>query len=299
MQIDHPYTDLTGGQWLSGNLHAHTTFSDGKRGRQEVIDDYAGRGHGFLMLSDHDVFTGPEDYAKLDSRGMVLIPGNEITANGPHMLHVNGSSLVTPHHSRQLAVDEALASGGFVVMNHPNWQDRFDHFSLAQMACLRGPIGMEIYNGVIGRLEGSPYALDKWDQLLSYGRRIWGFANDDSHKECDECGLGWNTVYVREKTVAAVVSALQAGRFYASTGVVISDISVEGNVIRLKTENAERIVALQHWAKRIKTVDAKEIELEVPRMARYVRFECWGRGEQFAWTQPFWVHLTPEERAAK
>jgi hypothetical protein len=34
--------------------------------------------------------------------------------------------------------------------------------------------------------------------------------------------------------------------------------------------------------KRIKAVDAREIELEVPENARYVRFECWGRGESFA-----------------
>ena len=28
-------------------------------------------------------------------------------------------------------------------------------------------------------------------------------------------------------------------------------------------------------------------EIEVPDDARYVRFACWGRGEQFAWPQPF------------
>jgi hypothetical protein len=299
MQIDHPYTNLTGGEWLLGNLHAHTTFSDGKRGRQEVIDDYADRGHGYLMISDHDVFTGPEEHRQLNNRGMVLIPGNEITANGPHMLHVNGSSLVTPHYDRQLAINEALAGGGFVVLNHPNWQDRFDHFTLGHMAALRGHIGMEIYNGVIGRLDGSPYATDKWDLLLSYGQKIWGFANDDSHKETGECGLGWNAVYTREKTVNGIVDALEDGRFYASTGVTINDIQVNGNVIKIKAENAERIVAYQQFAKRIKVEDSNTIEVEVPRMARYVRFECWGRGEKFAWTQPFWVNLTPEERAGK
>jgi hypothetical protein len=85
------------------------------------------------------------------------------------------------------------------------------------------------------------------------------------------------------------VNALQTGRFYASTGVTINHIEVAGNVIRIKTENAERIVAMQHYAKRIKCVDGKDIELEVPDNARYVRFECWGRGESFAWTQPFWI----------
>jgi len=289
MNIEHPYSDLNGGSWLRGNLHAHTAFSDGSRGRQEVIDDYAGRGHGFLMLSDHDVFTGPDEYGPLQSRGLVLIPGNEISAAGPHVLHVNANRRVEPVPNRQVVIDDAIKSGGFVILNHPNWQDRFDHFTLGHMAALRGHIGIEIYNGVIGRLDGSPYATDKWDLLLSYGQRIWGFANDDSHRATGDCGLGWNCVYVRERSVSAIVSALEVGRFYASTGVTISNIQVNGNRIRVETENAERIVAMQHFAKRLKVEDGKSIELEVPADARYVRFECWGSGEQFAWTQPFWV----------
>jgi len=36
-------------------------------------------------------------------------------------------------------------------------------------------------------------------------------------------------------------------------------------------------------------VEGRTIELEVPEGARYVRFECWGDGEAFAWTQPFFI----------
>ncbi len=289
MTIDHPYRDLTGGSWVSGNLHAHTTFSDGKRGRQEVIEDYAARGQHFLMISDHDVFTGAEEYKTLNSRGLVLIPGNEITANGPHMLHVNATRKVEPHVNRQQVIDEAATAGGFVILNHPNWQERFDHFSLGHLGALRGHVGIEIYNGVIGRLDGSPYALDKWDMLLSFGQRTWGFANDDSHLATGDSGLGWNTAYVREKSVDAIMAALRNGQFYASTGVVITSIQVDGNRIRIETENAERVIAMQQLAKRLKVQDGKSIEFDVPETARYIRFECWGRGEQFAWTQPFWI----------
>jgi hypothetical protein len=31
------------------------------------------------------------------------------------------------------------------------------------------------------------------------------------------------------------------------------------------------------------------IEVRVPPEARYVRLECWGPGESFAWTEPFFV----------
>ena len=66
--IEHPYVGLTGGRWLKGNLHSHTTVSDGERTHQEVIDDYASRGYGFLMISDHDVYTSKEELEAFDSR---------------------------------------------------------------------------------------------------------------------------------------------------------------------------------------------------------------------------------------
>jgi hypothetical protein len=290
-QLEHPYGNLTGGRWLRGNLHAHTTRSDGTRPQQEVIDDYARRGFNYLMLSDHDVCTAEEDYKALNPKGLILIPGNEVSAAGPHLLHVHAESRVEPDANRQKVIDDIRKGRGFAVMNHPNWHANFNHCSIEKLQEWSGYQGIEVFNGVIGRLDGSPYATNKWDMLLNSGRKpCWGYANDDSHREGDlENGLGWNTVYVRENTCAAVVDALRNGRFYPSTGVTITKVEVEGMRIRIETENAERIVALQNVAKRIATSDAKSIEVTVPENAKYVRFECWGRGEKFAWTQPFWV----------
>ena len=294
LSLVDPYGKLAGGQWLRGNLHTHTTHSDGARPPQEVIDDYAARGYGFLMLSDHDYLTSEAALKKLDGRGMVLIPGNEISRGGPHMLHVDADRLIMPDGTRQqtlnAVLDAAKESGrGFAIVNHPNWQEAFDHATREQLGDWWGYLGMEIYNGVINRLDGSPYALDKWDLLLSAGRRVWGFANDDCHRAVGEIELGWNVAYVKEKTPAAVVEALRSGRFYSSTGVAIKSISVEGLTIRVETENAQRIVAIRDVGKRIATVEGPVMEIEVPAAARYVRFQCYGPGEKMAWTQPFFT----------
>lgn len=286
--LDHPYDDLSGGQWLRGNLHAHTTRSDGAREPQAVVDDYAGRGYGFLMLSDHDIYTGPEDHAALNSRGLLLIPGNEITKGGSHLLHVGADRRVEPHADRQRVMDAVNGRQGFVIVNHPNWQENFGHCPIERLREWDGYCGVEIYNGVIGRLEGSPYALERWEALLSEGRRVWGFANDDSHR-AEDVGLGWNMAYVREPTPAGVIEALHAGRFYASTGVEIRDIRVDGKTIRIETNDAERVVAHTRWGHRLAVADGPGLEIEVPNDVPYVRFTCWGRGERFAWTQPFWV----------
>ncbi|MFW6154516.1 MAG: CehA/McbA family metallohydrolase [Planctomycetota bacterium] len=287
--LDHPYADLTGGRWLRGNLHTHTNRVDGSRPPQAVLDDYAARGYGFLMISDHDICTGPTEYAPWDSRGLILIGGNEISADGPHLLHVGADRRIAPHPQRQQIINDALAARGFIIVNHPNWQERFDHCPLAAMQEWDGYLGLEIYNGTIGRLHGSPYATNKWDLLLGAGRRLWGFANDDSHLPADDVGLGWNAAYVTDPTPAGVVDALRAGRFYASTGVEITAIEVDGTRIRVTTRNARRIVALREIGRRFAVADDNAIEVDVPDDALYVRFECWGDGEQFAWTQPFWA----------
>ena len=287
--IEHPYAKLNGGRWLMGNLHTHTTRSDGQREPQAVVDDYAARGHGFLMISDHDVCTSSDDFAELDPGGMILVPGNEISANGPHLLHVGAGERVEPHADRQQVIDAVARSGGFAVFNHPNWFAGFDHCPQEMLEGCQGYAGLEIYNGVISRLEGSPYATNRWDLLLMTGRRVWGFANDDSHLAQGDVGLGWNMAYVEDESAEGVVEALRQGRFYASTGVEITSIQVDGESIAIETDNALRIVALCQGAKRFAQVDAPSIEVEVPEGTRYVRFECWGRGEAFAWTQPFFV----------
>ncbi len=292
--LTNPYQDLTGGQWLRGNLHTHSTRSDGARPPQEVLDDYAARGYGFLMFSDHDVYTSEADLQALDARGLVLIPGNEITRGGPHLLHVDADRRIEPGPARQRIINDVVQAAketgrGFVIVNHPDWQEAFNHATISQMREWWGYLGLEIYNGVIGRLDGSPYALGKWDMLLSEGRRLWGFANDDCHSATGDIGLGWNMVYAKEKSRAGVVDALRLGRFYASTGVVIQSIQVKGMTVRIEAENAQRIVAIQNTGNRRLVIDGPVLELDVPADAVYMRFQCYGAGETMAWTQPFFV----------
>jgi hypothetical protein len=299
--LKHPYLDLAGGAWLRGNLHTHSTQSDGKVEPQQVIDSYAARGYDFLMLSDHDIYTGPEKYAHWDARGMVLIPGNEVSAAGPHLLHVNAERRVNPDPDRQVVINDILTTArqqdAFVVINHPDWQKAFNHCTIEQLRQWTGYIGLEIYNGVISVLDGSPYGTNKWDMLLSDGRQVWGFAHDDFHKP-EHIALGWNVAYVRQRSVAGVIEALRNGRFYASTGVRIRKIQVEGTRVWIETDNARRIAAIRDVGRRIKSVDDSWIEFEIPDNVRYVRFQCWGEGEQMAWTQPFFVEADNPQPSA-
>ncbi len=102
MTIHNPYRD-TSIPWLRGNLHAHTTMSDGDLTPQDLIDQYAARGYDFLAISDHDILTDASAYNAL---GMTLIPANEVTVNGPHTVHVGATAVVPPDPNR-LARDNA------------------------------------------------------------------------------------------------------------------------------------------------------------------------------------------------
>ena len=273
--------------WLKGNLHTHTTESDGRRAPQEVVDDYAARGYDFLMISDHDKLTAP---STVNGRGMTLIPGNEVSAKGPHLLHVNAKTLIPPLEDRQKVLDLIAEEKSFSVINHPNWQDHYNHCPQESLAAWKGYSGIEIFNGVIRRLTGSEFATDRWDMLLGSGRRVWGFANDDSH-DAQDVELGWNVVRAKDRSVESIVSALASGSFYASTGITLNRIEAFGRTVHVSAENAERMVVVTDFGKRLFHIDSNEVTFNVPEDCgySYIRVEAYGGSEKNAWTQPFFV----------
>src|SRR2546422_6007419 len=44
--------------WLRGNLHAHTTYSDGVKTPQDLIAEYEALGYDFLAITDHEDLIG-------------------------------------------------------------------------------------------------------------------------------------------------------------------------------------------------------------------------------------------------
>lgn len=282
----------TTGTWLRGNVHTHTTASDGDRPAENVIADYASRGYDFLAISDHDTFVDPEEYR--DQTATVLLPAVEVSAGGPHLHHLGATEAVEPDDDRQEVVDSIADGEGFAVMNHPNWLKDFAHWPHEELRRVDGYAGVEIYNGLIERHAGSALATDRWDRLLSEGRRVWGFATDDSHRGSD-VERGWTVVQVDERTPGAILDALATGRFYASTGVTIRDVTVDGGDITVSTADADRIRLVSDHGVVQQTADRSVATFRVPDQLvyggghTYVRVECVGRGGDVAWTQPMFL----------
>lgn len=62
------------GLWLKGNLHSHTTVSDGVYEPEEMAKDYAEHRYDFISMTDHNVFV---HHPELERDGLLLLTGVE------------------------------------------------------------------------------------------------------------------------------------------------------------------------------------------------------------------------------
>ncbi len=66
------------GPWYKGNLHTHTTQSDGKVTPAESMRWHADHGYHFYGITDHNVLTRPADF--LPQPPLLSIPSVEVSA---------------------------------------------------------------------------------------------------------------------------------------------------------------------------------------------------------------------------
>ena len=282
----NPYADRRG-RWYKGNLHTHTSpASDcAKVGVERVLDLYVQAGYEFLAISDHKALTVAA------RKGLVLISGVEW--HSPAGEHTGIYSLDQDALKAAVAIPDHESLLGYladkdalVILNHPNWQAT-PHYRREQLDRKTPFDGIEVYNGVIERLEGSSVATDKWDYLLAKDRRVLGFASDDSHVEGD-VGLAAIVVRSPARNPRSILGALRRGNFYCSTGVGVIDIRREGDLIAFRTEDGQEIQAIGQGGVLVERVRSASMSFDISRTAgRYVRFAAYGPGSSMAWTQPF------------
>ena len=65
---------LDNGMYYKGNLHSHSTISDGKMSIDEMVKSYQEKGYNFLMISDHNINTS---FREFDNESFITIDGFE------------------------------------------------------------------------------------------------------------------------------------------------------------------------------------------------------------------------------
>lgn len=207
------------GHWYKGNLHTHTTQSDGKRSPEEVCAWYQDHGYDFIAITDHWVHTRGSVAASGD---WLTLAGSELHGPGYHMLALGLRELpdaALDDDPGALAV-EVLRLGGLPFFAHPYWTGQ----TSASLRATSNIMGIEVYNSVCDHLLGQGYSRVQWDEALAAGARLWGLAVDDCHGYVGEEGFGFVMVRAQTFDEAAILAALCDGAFYASTGPAITDL---------------------------------------------------------------------------
>ena len=128
-----------------------------------------------------------------------------------------------------------------VAFNHPTWS-----LETAEVySNIKGLYAMEIYNNACYRNHGiEEYNPRVYDEMLRSGQRLGCIAVDDAHAQyplghpnSDLCG-GWTNILADSLTYENIVSALEKGDFYASTGPELYEISYEDGKIHVRSSDA-------------------------------------------------------------
>lgn len=141
---------------------------------------------------------------------------------------------------------ELLGIPMIIHINHPNFHYAISAEDIMQ---LEGERFFEVYNGhpAVNNYGDSLHlgTEEMWDLInISYIQNnkpmMYGIATDDSHNyhlfgnEYSNAGRGWIMVRTDSLTSTSLIQAIDAGQFYASTGVVLEDLSLINNMLEIK-----------------------------------------------------------------
>jgi hypothetical protein len=233
--MDHLPFSLPGRFWR-GNLHTHSTRSDGHMSPEQVCALYREAGYDFLALTDHflERYGFPiTDTTPYRTQRFTTLLGAELHTGQTefgylwHILAVGLPPDFKPYPPGETGPEvaaRALACGAFVAAAHPSWYG----ITEADVRSL-GPIdAVEVFNGTAIDHNDKSDSMALLDLLLRRGLRYNACATDDAHCDPDrhDALRGW--VYVKSESLEpeALLSALKAGAYYSSTGPLIHAIEV-------------------------------------------------------------------------
>jgi hypothetical protein len=297
------------GNWYKGNLHTHTINSDGDSSPDAVVRWYKEHRYNFLVLTDHSYLTSVDGLNAVlgAAEKFLVVRGEEVTDRFEKKpIHVNAlnlHTLVKPQggssvvETIQRNVDAIRKAGALPSINHPNfgWAITADDLKQVQNDKL-----FELYNGhpTVNNLGGggSPSLEQVWDILLTAGRRMYGVAVDDAHyfqqwgPTFSNPGRGWVSVRAPELSAAALMEAMERGDFYASTGVVLSEVSAEGGTLRVAIQVNSALKYTTEFigagGRVLKTDFENPASYTLAAGDSYVRARVLASSGETAWTQP-------------
>jgi len=291
------------GRFYRGNLHGHSTNSDGAWRPAEYCRQYRQNGYDFVALTDH--CTESHGFDISDTReyrdddfttliGAELHPGQIESGSPWHLLAVGIPLDFETRREGDTGASvarRAMAAGAFLAATHPNWYA----FSVADFETLDAAHAVECYNGAADSASDRGYSWHYIDLLLHRGHRVAAIAVDDVHAsgEYSDFMRGWVYVKAEALTPEALLRALKAGHYYSSTGAQLHNVELRGRAkLVVECSPARQILVTGEGAGALRIsgeglrgaeFDLSEVESRWLRVT--VRDEAGGR----AWTNPVWL----------
>jgi hypothetical protein len=306
VKIQSPYFDSD--TWLKAGMtiHGRSSECDSKLKTEVMVREYVKAGYQALVIAEsgktHIVESGREQeyilvmpaYEKICSSHMIIL--GEYEQDEFELDTIN---------DKQKFIDRQNKKGALVLLSHPHYKTR-DHWSVEHMKELDGYVGIEILNGEMRfdreSIENSggscDIATDMWDELLSSGKKVWGFGSDG---ECHWRSFNtvFNLVNTERKTdinnPGRICGAIRNGSFAVSTGVRIKNIFAADGTIQLIVDNPfeNKVFIAYGRNKKVLKVSytAEEVFTYTPKGDEgYVRMQVLYESGKTLFTQPFFIN---------
>lgn len=198
---------------LEADFHMHSTYSDGTLSPASLVRQGRRRGLDVLGVTEHNTVVAgriAQAWAETAMGGdaPLVIPGEEITTGGYHIIAVGLNQTVSPTGSVEAAVAEIHRQGGVAIGAHP-----VKHFQ-AGLAPVRMQLdGLEVMHPIAYAGRSAAWS---WTDMLSYyeetSPRPAAIGSSDYHF-ASILGFCRTLVFVREPVDAnAVLEAIRARR---------------------------------------------------------------------------------------
>ncbi len=291
------------GKFYRGNLHGHTTNSDGVWSTDEYIRQYRQNGYDFVAITDH--FMKRFDYPITDTRqyrdehfttllGAELHHGDVQLGGVWHILAVGLPIDFAPYDENETTADvikRALDANAFVAVPHPNGNSLTieDFMSVAPVHAV------ECFNGKSNASADRGYSGHYIDTLCRMGQRIGILAVDDLHKldGLNDFMSGWVHVKAPELTPTALLDALKAGHYYASTGAQLHSVEmIDHEKLVVECSPAQKIIVgtNRQGVMRENGHHLTHAEFDISKTTSpYLRVTVIDQYGRRAWTNPIWL----------
>lgn len=320
LNIKTPYT--SDGNWYVGQVHFHTTNSDGANSPALMEAAYHDAGYDFVVSTDHrgtlpffaDAIHGltPDPDNSAGGKDLLWIRGSEIGFGSVHM-GAWGHTVRTPvvydpdrPVDMQQRIDHVRSYGGLIAINHPHNEDppyAWDWYG--EIKKTRRYSFVEAFNGkhalgVDGSFEIShlPTAVDLADEYY----QVWWIGADDCHDKDDPTQFNRYAVVVQTASAsinqADILGSADAGNMYireTARGPAMTSLSVEGNTITLVMADVASRYDVT-WKKRGDEVLQTNLDVDTTAAYTIVGDEGYVRAEitrksdgLHAYTQPLFI----------